>query len=475
MINRTFLTNTLYNVMYRVVNTVYPFVTSIYVSNILQADGVGQVSSAQNIVAYFTMAAALGIPNYGIREVAKNSNEERNNTFWELFSINFVSTTMCVFLYYTLVNNVYFFEKNIILYNVVGLSVISNYFNVDWFYYGCEKYKAITLKNMIVKVVCLTLMFVFVKAKQDGIVYALIVCLSTMGNNLLNILGLPKYGIKMPLGKLKIRHHISPILVLLATTVSIELYTLLDTTLLTFLTREENVGYFSNASKLIKIVITLLVAVSGALLPRLTSLYSSGQRKECEKLINKVTETLVVLMVPSSVGLYLLSPTLIPLLFGQSFEDAVITVRILIALMYSLTFSNLFGTQILLIVSQERKLLYATFAGAAVNIAINLLLIPIFQHNGSAIASVLSEFVVTGITYYFARKYFAIKVRRRTVVTVVAAVVIMSMAVELICTSIGNELVMILLSVVVSVIIYFFILIVLKCPLLMDFYSKIKK
>ena len=56
--------NSVYNIIYKCSNLVFPLIISAYVSRILLAEGIGKVSSAQNIVTYFTLLAALGLANY---------------------------------------------------------------------------------------------------------------------------------------------------------------------------------------------------------------------------------------------------------------------------------------------------------------------------------------------------------------------------------------------------------------------------
>lgn len=72
----TLLKNSVYNVLYRLLNVLFPLVSATYVARVIFAKGVGEVSYAQNIVAYFTTIAALGIPNYGIREIAKKRQSQ---------------------------------------------------------------------------------------------------------------------------------------------------------------------------------------------------------------------------------------------------------------------------------------------------------------------------------------------------------------------------------------------------------------
>ena len=90
--------NSIYNIIYTVVNILFPFATSIYVSRILLPAGVGKVASAQNIASYFVTLAALGLPSYGVREFAKirDSEAKKNKLFTELLLLNIVSTTLAV-------------------------------------------------------------------------------------------------------------------------------------------------------------------------------------------------------------------------------------------------------------------------------------------------------------------------------------------------------------------------------------------
>lgn len=60
---------------------------------------------------------------------------------------------------------------------------------------------------------------------------------------------------------LSLRKHLSPILSLLAATIAIELYTLMDITFLTFIHGDSAVGYYTTGYKVIRVVRTLIVAI----------------------------------------------------------------------------------------------------------------------------------------------------------------------------------------------------------------------
>ena len=68
--------NSLYYLIYNTLNILFPFVTGIYVSRTLLQVNIGDVAYAQNIVQYFVTFAYLGIPTYGMREIAKIRNDK---------------------------------------------------------------------------------------------------------------------------------------------------------------------------------------------------------------------------------------------------------------------------------------------------------------------------------------------------------------------------------------------------------------
>ena len=91
--NKSLLKNTIYNALYNGLNIIFPLITIPYLSRVLLADGLGIVNYSRNIVSWFLVFASLGIPRYGIREVARNrtNKDSLNKVFTELFVYNFIS------------------------------------------------------------------------------------------------------------------------------------------------------------------------------------------------------------------------------------------------------------------------------------------------------------------------------------------------------------------------------------------------
>ena len=166
MKQKSLVKNSIFNVIYTVANILFPLLTSAYVSRILLPTGVGKVAYAQNIASYFVTIAALGIPSYGIREVAKvrGEQEKLNKVFTELMIINAASTTVAVVGYIFLValNSGI---SDICLYIACGTAVFFNYINVDWLYQGEEEYVYISCRSIAIKVLAFISLLLLVKAQ----------------------------------------------------------------------------------------------------------------------------------------------------------------------------------------------------------------------------------------------------------------------------------------------------------------------
>lgn len=84
--------NSIFNMAYKGFTALFPLITTSYVSHVLLPAGVGRVSYANTIAAYFVLIASLGLPSYGVKAIAQSNvnKEQRSRTFLELFFINFV-------------------------------------------------------------------------------------------------------------------------------------------------------------------------------------------------------------------------------------------------------------------------------------------------------------------------------------------------------------------------------------------------
>lgn len=421
--NKSLKRNSLYNTFYRCINVIYPLITATYTARVLHPAGVGAVAYAQNIAQYFVLLAPMGIPNYGIRQIA--TSKKLNKTFSELFLINTLSTTLCALAYYLFVwGNSGFLDKR--LYFITGITILLNYLNVDWFYQGKEDYKYISIRNMCIKIISLVAVLSFVQSAEDYRKYALIYALGIAGNNILNVFNLRKYDVKLDLSNLEIKKHLQPVFILLATTIAIEIYNLLDTTMIGFVCDATTVAYYTNSIKLVKVLTTVIASIGGVLLPRLSLYAKEGKLDECSNIVNKVIMIITFFSVPAMVGILGCADLIIDVLYGKAFAPSVPTLCIGSLLILVLGYSTILGNQVMIAFGKEKELFKCTIVGAVLNVVLNAVLIPKYQQNGAIIASVASEICVTVGTFIYSGRILRIGIQPRFVKGITLQTIIMA-------------------------------------------------
>lgn len=467
--------NSIFNVAYKGLTALFPLVTTSYISYVLLPQGVGKVSYANTIVSYFILIASLGLPSYGVKAIAQNNNskEQRSKTFFELFLINFLATVCCIFAYYLFVNYFPHFADRTALFNIMGLMLILNIFNIDWFYQGMEEYAYIATRSLVVKILSFVTMLIFVRDQSDYLIYALILCIATAGNNLLNAFQLRKY-VAFPKEKLALSPHMRPVFILLMSTIATEIYTMLDTVMLEYFHGDIYVGYYSNPVKIVRMTYTVVIALVAVFYPRISMHYKEREYDVCNELLSRGTKILLLLALPCTVGLFSVAEYIVPLLFGEAFLPSVSTLRILSILVLVFSIAYFLGHVVLTATGMERMILRATVTGAVVNTVANLMLIPNYCQDGAAIASVISEVVVTIILLWHSRKFFRLEIGKNYIFSVMFSLVTMTAAVYGLKKILGGEIEMVAILIVAAVVVYFGSLLLCRNELLMELWEKVK-
>lgn len=401
--------NSIFNIIYKGFTAIFPLVTTSYIAKSLLPEGVGKVEYAITIVTYFVTIASLGIPSYGVKAIAQASENEKSSVFFELLTINSASTMLCIIAYYVFIFSTAYFEGREILFAVVGLMLFLNFFNIEWFLQGIEEYSYIAVRSIVMKIVSFVAMLIFVKDENDYINYAFILCVGTAGNYLLNVFLLKKYIVFKPC-TLHIKRHLIPVLVLFATTVATQIYTMVDSTMLEYIHGEVYVGYYSTAVKIVRMIYTVSIAMVAPLYPRISGYIKAEKKDIVNVILSEGTRIVSLIAFPAAIGLFCMSDWIIVILFGDAFMPSVLTLKILSPLVIVFSFAYFLGHIILMSLNREKTILYSTILGAIVNVILNSLLIPGLQQNGAAIASLIAEICVTVFVILGSKKYYRLNI-----------------------------------------------------------------
>nr|WP_321330239.1 polysaccharide biosynthesis C-terminal domain-containing protein [uncultured Ilyobacter sp.] len=468
--------NFILNIVRVVVNLIFPLISFPYISRVLLVEGVGKINFATSIINFFLLLSSLGIPLYGIREVAKvrDNREELSKTVSEIFFLNlfavffsYLSLTFCIIFF-----NI--FHNEIKLYILLSSNILFTALGMEWFYQGVEEYTYITLRSIFFKVFSIILMFIFVKEKNDYVIWCGITVFALVGSNILNFINGRKY-FKLSLKNLDFNKHIKPIFIIFSMNVAINIYTNLDSSMLGILGSISSVGIYTAAIKLNKIVMTIAISLGTVIIPRLSYYLGHNNFEEYYKLANKSINFIIFFTLPSIIGLYILAPEIIDIFSGKSFAQAVITMRILLPIIPIIAFSHFIGIQILYPNNKEKLVMYSVIAGAVVNFSLNYFLIPIFYENGAAIATLIGESSVLIAQIILGRKYLKFKFLSKSNQKFVLSSIVMTLFLYLSKTFLPlDSFLEITKQVIIGASVYIMTLLILKENNLLEGVNKIK-
>lgn len=396
--------NYVYNLLYSVLTMLLPLLTTPYISRVIGASGLGVYSYNYTIAGYFSTFALLGINFYGNREIAKirDDIDKRNVIFSEIYTMQLITSISILALY-----GIYlacFTNEDRLIAIIMLFHVISPAFSINWFFSGMEMFKITVIRNIIIKILTVLSIFLFVKSKVDLWIYALIMSLGTLLSEGYLILLVPRYA-KYHIPSIKaILTHFKPNIILFVPILSVSVYRSMDKLMLKWLVDYEQVGYYTNAEKIINVCLACVTALGQVMLPKMTNLLSNGMREQFYSLLSKSFKYVNIITIAMMFGLFSVADVFVPVFFGSGYEACILLIKLLSINLVFLSWGNVLKTQYL--IPRERDSLYikSVMFGAIINFGLNILLIPILKAQGATIATICAEFISLIIIIYHLRK-----------------------------------------------------------------------
>lgn len=306
------------------------------------------------------------------------------------------------------------------------------------------------------------LLFTTVKTSDDVVQYAALMVVSSVSSNLLNFINSRKYINLFQKTKLELKKHLKPIFVLFAMAVTISIYTALDTSMLGFISDDRQVGLYSAATKINKIVLSLVTAIGAVLLPRLSYYAKNEDKTEFYKLAYKGFEILFMLAIPCTIGLCIISKPVMILLSGEKFIDAIPVMRIMNPIILIIGLSNFIGIQIFMPLGKENWTLYSVIGGAITNFTLNMILIPKFGAMGAGVSTLCAEGMVTLIQIVLVRKFIKIFNITKSLFKNFLNSIVMAIPVCICAYFIENMLLSLIIGISSGVVVYITLLVIKK-------------
>ncbi|MDU2132230.1 MAG: flippase [Finegoldia magna] len=388
--------NAMLNLIKVGLSVVYPLITFPYATRILQVANMGKVSYGDSIIKIFMLIASLGITNYAVREGSKyRENRTKLNQFSrEVFSINLLSTLIsyiCLAVFCVVSVKMHDYATLVF---IQSLSIIFATLGVEWVNAIHEDYLYITIRSIIIQTIGVILLFFVVKTKDDYLKYA---GLTVFVNGLVcvsNMLHVRRYVSLKPTLKLNLKRHLKPIMLFFSNSIAVLVYVSADMTMLGWISGDFYTGLYAVSVKVYSVVKQMLGAIYMVTIPRLSKAATLDDKTEFRHLLTEISSFLLLLMIPMCMGLGVLSKNIVYILSGEKFIAATLSLQILAVSVFFAITGGVITTCMNVPLGKEALNLKATTISAFVNVGLNLVFIPLWQQNGAAMTTALSELVV---------------------------------------------------------------------------------
>lgn len=390
----------------------FPLITFPYITHVLSNDSIGRVFFVDAFTQYFVIISALGIPFYGIREISKirDDPDKRSVLVAELISIQFILALFSSLAFLVLYYFVPQLKGNLDLIILGCICIVSNAFLIEWFYQGVENFSFITVRSLALKVVGVICILFFVRSASSRLIYYSITVGLVILNSVVNIVNYYKNYHSTTGLTINFRRHIKPLLLLFSINIAVSVYTVLDTIILGLFTNPLSVSYYSVPLRLVKMYWTVVLGVGLVMVPRISGFVVTKDLSAISQLLRKSFSVVFLLTIPFAFFCLLFAKEILFVISSNKYLNSINTLQILSVVPFIVGCCNVLGTQFLMPMGKEKKILQATLVGLCVSLVLNFCLIPGLSYLGSAIACLAAETSVCIYVLVAARKHLVVSI-----------------------------------------------------------------
>ncbi len=458
---RKTISNIIYSSAVQVLAIIVPLLTAPYVSRVLRPSNLGIYSYIASVSEVFAVIGSIGLLNYGIREVAyvKDDKRKRSNIFFEITIIKCLLLIITFFLYYLFMHDKVYGQ-----YSFVQFAWFLGYFlDVVWFYNAMEDFKTVAIRSCVVRIINIVLIFTLVKAPSDLWKYIALLGASQIIGVLVCYPSLVKM-IEWPSWKeLRFKKHIPATLKIAIPQMVSFIYYQMDKIMLEAILHNTSlIAFYDQADRITKIPVNIILAISTVMLPKSSTYFAKNDKQGLSKSIAMTVRYTLLLTIPMAIGLATVSMTFVPWFFGKGYGMVAPIIMTLSPIIIARGLSSISNTQYLIPTQNTRYLTYSSVFSAIANVVINYITIPVFGVYGAVLGTIIAEFSVTTIQYFYMMReikldgfvFFIAKYCCFSVIAVIPAI-----AMSVFCQP---RFYITILQVVITVLLYFMLLFISK-------------
>lgn len=381
--------NYLYSLIYQILTVLVPLVTTPYVSRILTSNEIGIYDYSLTICTYFMFISSAGIPILAQRDVVLHENEQ-SEYFSYYYLLRLALTIIVCGIYLA---TVLLFFDNKWIYIVQGIGLLASGFDISWYYAGRENFKTITNRNILFKIMSIILLFALVKEPNALILYTLSVTLPNLIGNILLFWNLDVNIVWTNVTPNRIITTLKDSLALLVPSLVLQIYSIVDKTILGSFSTMSELGYYAQTFKIINLMVLASSTFGTVIFPQMVRLHNEGKEKMCA-LTSKSLDVIIHLFLLPVFGVAACADVFSKWFYGNNYVgiDQLLVMAMPIAIFKSLSYLS--ANQTMIATNREKVLIKLICGGTLFNCVLDVLLTRPFGAKGAIFATVFSEALI---------------------------------------------------------------------------------
>lgn len=450
-ITRNFLSLFLSNVIGQLF-VLYGFV---HIARVFGPNGFGKFSFANVVALHFLYIADFGLQTLGTRTIAQERGDISRHV-WNITLLRIILALSCFVLLaiFSIILPKPSEVQSLII--IFGLALFPFAFLFEWVFLGIEQMEFVGLGRILKGVVFAGLVFFFVDT-PDHLSHAAAFYVGgiVVASGVLMGIYLSKFGLTT--GKVEpsiLKKTLVMAVPLAAGSLIAQINCNFGTIALGLFERDEVVGLFSAAYKIVLFVVAfVVVAAANAIFPLMARSYKKSITLFGDSL-KKLLRLFVLIAIPVGVGGSILAPRIMGFLYSPEYQKAVIVFQLSIWMVVIAIYRVIFENALIASESQRSYFVGYVLAGA-LTILGNLLLVPTLGLVAPSIVGILSESVLLS---YFASscKYVRFSYIVKTTLKPLLAALLMGIALLFLPLNLFTAL-------GIGSLLYFALLIFLRC------------
>jgi O-antigen/teichoic acid export membrane protein len=363
----------------------------------------GKVGFASAVAGFFGLLASPGFSTYALREAAKDPG--RVGFLMEnVVGARIIFATGAYALLVVFVSTVAppdWTTRVLIL--LAGLAFVVGSLDTQWIFLARSRMWMIALRGAVGQFAYAAIILGFVRHPSDAwIVPAASLAALSLAAVLVWMRARSEYRIPWPSFPPAMWRGFLPVCLImgLASMMSM-IYDQIDTVMLRYMGGEAELGSYVASYRLMAMAMSFVPILGQVFFPLLSE--SSGENPESEqRYLRWLGQAIIGLALPIAAGGFILAEPLTRFALGTQYVGAGLLFRWLTLTIVAGPMASYFGAQ-LIPAGRERRYLLAVASGAAVNVVLNLFLIPRFGALAAAFTTAISQGVVAAMNYRFVR------------------------------------------------------------------------